>query len=465
MRPSSGSVPDSTDRVSWNAFVQRLRAIGLDREFTLARQQESERFPLSLRTDWLAHSYRRDPSPASVALRLLAFDVPLSRAVAAAALGEDWFDFVVAQGVVVEAGDGWLSPFQLQLVNELYLFSDRPGVESNTVMALGPTTEILARASYPQVDIGTALDLGCGCGVLALLLARVATRVAGTDLNPRAIAMAKLNAAMNGVENVIFRQGDLFAPVAGERFDLIVSQPPFLACADGDSSVLFLHGGRRGDELTLRILEELPGYLTENGTGFVLADFGLGAGETVSARIPATDGVTVLVAGKAVDLDVNAALYIANGQFLGGELLWERTAREVEHYRACGVDYLMPALLVIEAGATGVRELELAPDKWSELERSLIDPVVVAARGLDEPWEAWLPRRLRIVDGTVLQRGVVRSGFGSLLPDPVVGESVLPLIAAVHEAESVADALGGLSGEVAVPMLARLVLHGILQIA
>ena len=83
----------------------------------------------------------------------------------------------------------------------------------------------------------------------------------------------------------------------------------------------------------------------------------------------------------------------------------------------------MPALLVIGAGATDVREL--APDKWSGLERSLIDPVVVAARGLDEPREAWLPRRLRIVDGTVLQRGVVRSGFGSLLADPVVGESVL----------------------------------------
>lgn len=75
------------------------------------------------------------------------------------------------------------------------------------------------------------------------MLARVARRVVGTDLNPRAIAMAKLNAAMNGVEDVSFRYGDLFSPVSGERFDLIVSQPPFLACADKDASVLFLHGG------------------------------------------------------------------------------------------------------------------------------------------------------------------------------------------------------------------------------
>jgi len=64
--------------------------------------------------------------------------------------------------------------------------------------------------------------------------------------------------------------------------------------------------------------QRATGYLTEYGTGFVFAEFGLGTGETVSARIPATGGVTVLVAAKAVELDVNAALYIANGQFLSG---------------------------------------------------------------------------------------------------------------------------------------------------
>ncbi len=468
-------VPDAGDRPRWLAFVHHLRGLGLTKDFTLARQEASERFPASLRTDWLVNSYRCDPSPAAVVLRLFAFDVPLARDVAAKALGEAWFEFAVGKGIVVEIEGGWLSPFQLQMVNELYLFADRAGVGRDTVMALGPTTEVLARASYPQSDIESALDLGCGCGVLALLLARVAGRVVGTDLNPRAIAMARLNAAMNGVENVSFRYGDLFAPVEGERFELIVSQPPFLACADGDISVFFLHGGSRGDELTRRILAEMPDYLAENGTGFVLADFGLGAEERIAERLPAAGRVTILQAPRPVDLEVNAALYIANGRFLSGEPLWEETARQVAHYRACGVDHLAPALLVVEACGDGVRELSLGPEKWGELERSLIDPLVFAARGLDEPWQVWLTRRLRIVDGTVIHREspfaaseggriVMRSGSGSLLPDPVVGESVLSFLHAVHKADTVADALEGQSGEAVGSVLARLVLHRILRI-
>lgn len=478
MRPASAIVPDASDRARWSAFAQHLRTLGLTRDFTLARQQASERFPASFRSDWLANSYRCDSSSAAVVLRLLAFDHPVTQAEAIAALGGGWFEFVVGTGLVNEVDGGWLSPFQLQLVNELYLFSDRPGLKPDAVMALGPTTELLARAAYPQADIGSALDLGCGCGVLALLLARAATRVVGTDLNPRAVAMAKLNAALNGIENVSFREADLFGSVEGERFDLIVSQPPFLGCSDDEASVLFLHGGRRGDELTLRILEQLPDYLTNHGTGFVLADFGLGVDESLSTRIPQNHGagVTVLLAGSPVDLEVNAALYIANGQFLSGEPLWQQTARNVAHARACGVDHLRPALLVVEAGKIGVRELAVAPDKWSELERSLIDPLLAAPQSRDEPWQAWLPRRLRIVDGTITKREdslsdpgrgriVLSSGYGSLLPDPVVGESVLPLIAAVHEASCVADALQDVRAELAVPILAQLVLHGILRVA
>jgi hypothetical protein len=48
MLPTSASVPDSSEQADWAAFVQHLRDIGLTRDFTLARQQESERFPASV---------------------------------------------------------------------------------------------------------------------------------------------------------------------------------------------------------------------------------------------------------------------------------------------------------------------------------------------------------------------------------------------------------------------------------
>jgi len=79
--------------------------------------------------------------------------------------------------------------------------------------------------------VGTALDLGCGCGIQALYLATHAGRVVATDLSSRACALTQFNAALN--EAVIdVREGSLFEPVEGETFDLIVTNPPFVITPD-----------------------------------------------------------------------------------------------------------------------------------------------------------------------------------------------------------------------------------------
>lgn len=73
-------------------------------------------------------------------------------------------------------------------------------------------------------------DLGTGTGILSLLAAKMGARVVATDINPAAVRCARLNAALNGVaERVETRQGDLFAPVAGERFDCVLANFPFYA--------------------------------------------------------------------------------------------------------------------------------------------------------------------------------------------------------------------------------------------
>jgi len=74
---------------------------------------------------------------------------------------------------------------------------------------------------------GKALDLGTGCGTLALAAAPSAESVIGTDINRRALDFGRINAALNGVSNVSFLHGDRFEPVAGRRFDSIISNPPF----------------------------------------------------------------------------------------------------------------------------------------------------------------------------------------------------------------------------------------------
>lgn len=74
-------------------------------------------------------------------------------------------------------------------------------------------------------DAETVLDLGSGSGLLALVASRRAREVVATDLDPRAVAAARFNARAS--DNVRVLAGDLFAPVADRRFDLIVCNPPF----------------------------------------------------------------------------------------------------------------------------------------------------------------------------------------------------------------------------------------------
>jgi release factor glutamine methyltransferase len=75
----------------------------------------------------------------------------------------------------------------------------------------------------------TVLDMGTGSGVCALTAARRARRVVAVDVSPAAVRCARINVLLNRLEErVDVREGDLFAPLAGERFDLVLFNPPFL---------------------------------------------------------------------------------------------------------------------------------------------------------------------------------------------------------------------------------------------
>ena len=76
------------------------------------------------------------------------------------------------------------------------------------------------------------LDLCAGTGILGLTAARLGARATAVDLSRRAVVNARLNARLNGLELTALH-GDLFAPVEGRRFDLIVSNPPYIPAPPG----------------------------------------------------------------------------------------------------------------------------------------------------------------------------------------------------------------------------------------
>src|SRR5205085_1274823 len=98
---------------------------------------------------------------------------------------------------------------------------------ADVVMPVSPSSRELARFAVPAAG-GRALDLGTGCGAVALHLAARAAAVVATDFNPRAVTAAAFNAAFERRDNVEVREGSWFDPVRGEAFDRIVSNPPFV---------------------------------------------------------------------------------------------------------------------------------------------------------------------------------------------------------------------------------------------
>lgn len=118
------------------------------------------------------------------------------------------------------------------------------------------------------------LEIGTGCGILAILAAKAGAKVTATDVNPSALDCARKNASAQGVDGKIdFRLGDLFEPVAGEHFNLVIFNPPYLPATgklDGDPTGVACEGGSDGRALIDPFLESLPEHLKDGGRAIYL---------------------------------------------------------------------------------------------------------------------------------------------------------------------------------------------------
>lgn len=212
--------------------------------------------------------WRQQSGPGPLLARLFAYADHLTPAEAEQTLGPLLLRLSEA-GVLRTTVEGVSSAYVVMPFEGLWILSD-PFGPHDPVMGPGATTYELARAM--PATAARALDVGTGAGTLALLLARRGvTKVVATDLSPRAITLTRFNARLNCV-HVDARVGDLLAPVAGEQFDLVVAQPPFVVRPAEIDAKTTLHGGPQGDELAFRLLAELDGVLAPQGRALVRFD-------------------------------------------------------------------------------------------------------------------------------------------------------------------------------------------------
>ncbi|MGW4097483.1 DUF7782 domain-containing protein [Mycobacterium sp. NPDC004974] len=159
---------------------------------------------------------------------------------------------------------------------DFYVVSDqdaavrRGPLRHDHVLGIGGASVSLARA-VTRNPAGRALDLGTGCGIQALHLNAHCDEIVATDTNERALALAAMTARLNGMAWDL-RHGSLFEPVAGERFDLIVSNPPFVV-GSGARDYIYRDSGLAGDALCQSLIEQVGDHLLPGGTAHIMANW------------------------------------------------------------------------------------------------------------------------------------------------------------------------------------------------
>ncbi|HWD23991.1 MAG TPA: methyltransferase [Acidimicrobiales bacterium] len=143
------------------------------------------------------------------------------------------------------------------------LYDARDGI--GAAAYIGDDSLMLARA-LGRVAGRRVLDLGCGCGVQGVLAATGASEAVLTDVDEVSVRFSRFNAALNGATHPIsVKVGDLFEPVAGERFDDIVVLPPYLPSVPGSATTLTVDGGPDGLVFIRRLLGGVASHLEPDG--------------------------------------------------------------------------------------------------------------------------------------------------------------------------------------------------------
>lgn len=268
----------------------------------------------------------RDPLVTLVGLFLLGTAVPraaLDRALpVVGSAGAERLGLVAAQGAgdddevravvdlrpyssVDAVGDAhwWLASDLGELATGSRLATDH-------VLGAGGASLTLAQVTVRN-PTGRVLDLGTGCGIQALHAARHARRVVATDISQRALSFARFNVALNqpggsdqpGVPNltagagVELRHGSMLEPVAGEQFDLVVSNPPFVitphagaagrVVAEALGDYEYRDGGRAGDNLVRDLILGVGDVLAPGGVAQLLGNWEHRRGQPWTERVGA----------------------------------------------------------------------------------------------------------------------------------------------------------------------------------
>ncbi|AZE55838.1 HemK family modification methylase [Pseudomonas synxantha] len=211
--------------------------------------------------------YRRLATPLAMNMRdVFGWSMPFDNELLPEAFREE-----LLQAGAIEKHDAlWRSTVRWSSLDGLlFAHSPFPTVQADAVF-FGPDSYRFAQVIEAHLQqrfepLKRAVDIGCGAGVGALMVARARhdAEVLAVDINPRALRMTAVNAELAGLSNISVYHSDVLASVEGE-FDLIVANPPYM---NDDCQRAYRHGGGAlGEQLSVRIVSESIGRLALGGS-------------------------------------------------------------------------------------------------------------------------------------------------------------------------------------------------------
>jgi ubiquinone/menaquinone biosynthesis C-methylase UbiE len=294
----------------------------------------------------------RQGTPCDILIRLFLIEVPVEIEAVRQAILPMQIETLEQAGLIEINGPSVTAAVKLLPYNDLYVAFDRPrrlqdGM-ADYVMGIGRSSIMLANLTVRRHSQAT-LDLGTGCGIQALHAARHSDHVLAADLNPRAVRMASFNAKLNGMQNVECVEGDLFAPARGKKFDLVISNPPFVISPE--ARYIYRDGGMEGDDICRKIVREAPRFLREGGFCQILCNWVEKEGQDWQERLAdwfhGTGCDAWVMRSETQDIETYATTWIRHTELHDTSEFAHRFEQWVSYYEGKGIDAISAGVITM----------------------------------------------------------------------------------------------------------------------
>jgi len=377
--------------------------------------------------------------PIDVCIRLFLISSPVRSAAAERAFAPLSLQAMADAGLLAFEGDEVKPACEMLPLDGYWYAYDMPArktgrVREDYVMGVGASSTLVCRHAVRQPG-ATVLDMGCGAGYIGFEMSRFADAtpgaVVGVDRNARAIEMGRFNAALAGKTNCEFVQGDMFAAVPGRRFDLIVTNPPFVISPE--KTYIFRDSGRSGDSIVQEVCGQFAPHLNAGGWASMVCNWAHLKG------VPVQDRLRTWFAGHDLDVlvltaetrpaDMYAWTWVNHTAPDSPTNMQMRFEQWVESYEQLGIESVSAGIVVCrkrdDGGGPRVwfddTPTNASADSSGNLSDNLarifdnrhaIETLDHAAARTDGPRD-WLGMRFRLAPGAMLEHTLEGGGEGA----------------------------------------------------